>query len=595
MYLLRRGQTYHFSRKLPEQWKSCEIALASGPKKVGGNGYLRFSLATGNKREAERLARKYAVEVDEALQAQPSLNPASQRQVIPQTEPQGVVLQEWLDQLPAPLRAHFESIAKPLARPIFTPEEIQHAAAMMHAALLQEDETLYRQAMAACFSRDGAENSLEESVLPLRDDHEFLEDLPATGAAGDVALLRIIQPYIARYLQAATGKSTTFWRLSEAYGQFATAFRNVVQDLRRRQAGEAAVPTPSPLEPLSAPESQLGPDWEDLLDCYCQQHPGAAEATVRTYSLAIRELAAHAQCRPAKLSKKQAIAWRDHLVGKLAPKTASTRLTAAGTVYRYALRYEKLGERGNPFEGIVVAGAKSARGSRRGYVPEELRRLFEPLPKLDEIAHAAGKHAGLWVPLLALYTGARRRELTGLLVEDVADYDGIVYLRLWYNGIRNLKNSHNERKIPLHRQLIELGFPAYVAAVREAGETRLFPGIVSPDGLSEWWSDYVATRVPKPAGVKLDLHSFRHLFKTAARDAGIGMEIHDMLTGHTTPGVGSSYGQQAGICRLKSEVDKIQYPGLQIAAPPVPIPDEIRTVAARAERRRRTGQLRRQP
>ncbi|MHB8980407.1 MAG: DUF6538 domain-containing protein [Acidithiobacillus ferrooxidans] len=71
MYLLRRGALFHFSRKLPDAFQGQNLNLASGPRKVGGNGYLRFSLGTGNRREAERLARRYAVEVDEALQAQP--------------------------------------------------------------------------------------------------------------------------------------------------------------------------------------------------------------------------------------------------------------------------------------------------------------------------------------------------------------------------------------------------------------------------------------------------------------------------------------------------------------------------------------------
>ena len=70
MYLLRRGALFHFSRKLPDAFQGQNLNLASGPRKVGGNGYLRFSLGTGNRREAERLARRYAVEVDEALQAE---------------------------------------------------------------------------------------------------------------------------------------------------------------------------------------------------------------------------------------------------------------------------------------------------------------------------------------------------------------------------------------------------------------------------------------------------------------------------------------------------------------------------------------------
>ena len=42
MYLLRRGALFHFSRKLPDAFQGQNLNLASGPRKVGGNGYLRF-------------------------------------------------------------------------------------------------------------------------------------------------------------------------------------------------------------------------------------------------------------------------------------------------------------------------------------------------------------------------------------------------------------------------------------------------------------------------------------------------------------------------------------------------------------------------
>ncbi len=67
MYLVSRGKLYWFSRKLPQQ-ASKTLLLASGARRVGANGYLRFSLETGNRREAEKLARRYAVEVDDALE-----------------------------------------------------------------------------------------------------------------------------------------------------------------------------------------------------------------------------------------------------------------------------------------------------------------------------------------------------------------------------------------------------------------------------------------------------------------------------------------------------------------------------------------------
>ncbi len=67
MYILERGSLYHSSRKLPDRFCGQEIPLSSGPRKVGSNGYSRFSLGTGNRQEAHRLGRRVAVEVDEFL------------------------------------------------------------------------------------------------------------------------------------------------------------------------------------------------------------------------------------------------------------------------------------------------------------------------------------------------------------------------------------------------------------------------------------------------------------------------------------------------------------------------------------------------
>lgn len=67
MYVVSRGQIFWFSRNL-KHLAGQSIRLASGFQPVGKNGYLRFSLATSNRREAERLARRFAVEVDDALE-----------------------------------------------------------------------------------------------------------------------------------------------------------------------------------------------------------------------------------------------------------------------------------------------------------------------------------------------------------------------------------------------------------------------------------------------------------------------------------------------------------------------------------------------
>lgn len=90
MYTIRRGSLHHFSRKLPDSFRGREIPLASGPKKVGSNGYLRFSLGTGNRQEAERLARRSAVEIDEVLAAwERIIEPMYQEDGPQRTDPPG--------------------------------------------------------------------------------------------------------------------------------------------------------------------------------------------------------------------------------------------------------------------------------------------------------------------------------------------------------------------------------------------------------------------------------------------------------------------------------------------------------------------------
>ena len=70
-------------------------------------------------------------------------------------------------------------------------------------------------------------------------------------------------------------------------------------------------------------------------------------------------------------------------------------------------------------------------------------------------------------------------------------------------------------------------------------------------------------------------HSFRHTFKRACRKAGLAEEIHHALTGHSGGGVGRAYGRERradgsldrgiSLSRLQDEINKVAYPGLDVA------------------------------
>ncbi|MEN3033287.1 hypothetical protein, partial [Chromobacterium amazonense] len=81
-----------------------------------------------------------------------------------------------------------------------------------------------------------------------------------------------------------------------------------------------------------------------------------------------------------------------------------------------------------------------------------------------------------WAALLGLYTGARAGEVGQLFTLDVKEEEGIPCIRFTDEGEdQRLKTDVSNRVVPLHPDLIKLGFLDYVAERRESGDWRLFP------------------------------------------------------------------------------------------------------------------------
>jgi integrase len=94
--------------------------------------------------------------------------------------------------------------------------------------------------------------------------------------------------------------------------------------------------------------------------------------------------------------------------------------------------------------------------------------------------------AGYWLPLLGLFTGARLEELGQLRPQDVnedryIDSEGaeraawIIQIREDKDADLKLKNAASERRVPVHTELVRLGFLDFVKAAKAAKQQRLFP------------------------------------------------------------------------------------------------------------------------
>ena len=98
----------------------------------------------------------------------------------------------------------------------------------------------------------------------------------------------------------------------------------------------------------------------------------------------------------------------------------------------------------------------------------------------DEIFHDAWYFLPLMLPLY----GGRSSELAGLRLDNVHENAPIPYIQIEYNEDRDLKNAQSERKLPIHPELIRLGFVDYVRAMRSLNHIYLFPEMKSPKATS---------------------------------------------------------------------------------------------------------------
>ncbi len=214
---------------------------------------------------------------------------------------------------------------------------------------------------------------------------------------------------------------------------------------------------------------------------------------------------------------------------------------------------------------------------RDAFTTSDLNTLFaSPVFTKGERPKPGRGEAAFWLPLLALYTGARRGELAALTVKDVHKVDGVVALTFIEDKAtgKSLKTRSSARIVPVHPHLVRLGWLAYVDRVRRGGESAwLFPQI-APDvagGLKAWTKWF--NRHLRSIGItdrRKVFHSFRHLFKDALRAGGVHEDLNDALTGHSNATVGRRYGakeivRRFGMPALKDAIDSVTYRGLDLS------------------------------
>jgi len=253
------------------------------------------------------------------------------------------------------------------------------------------------------------------------------------------------------------------------------------------------------------------------------------------------------------------------------------------TMMNWAVREEYIGR--NPARGLQWAETIHPQDRRKPFAPWQLQRIFGAAnyvggngPQNGSARAEIASGARYWVPLLALYSGARLNELCQLDVSDVRRIEGVacmVITEASSTGTRDksLKTKSSERIVPLHPVLLDLGIMAFVEGKRRDDSTKLFDDL--PLGargfrsvaFSRWFSRFLVSK--KASAPRTCFHSFRHGFRDAARNAKIERDIALRLGGWITGGnqseTADDYGSGYHPTILFDAISVINYPGLDLS------------------------------
>lgn len=296
--------------------------------------------------------------------------------------------------------------------------------------------------------------------------------------------------------------------------------------------------TPNP------PHNRAGTSDVRLLDIYDQWLAAKPRTTdsQRACRLALDELleVVGKDVRLTALTRADGLTFRSALLASSkADKTAHGKLTWVKSLLNFA--HVELGlTTHNVWRGINIQYSKVS--SRRPWTDAEIAALLAlPVWQQNEIpkARGAGGQAAKWLPLLAIYTGARLSELAQLRTSDIEpENDGFSIVITDSGSEQKLKTVNAKRRIPIHSKLIDLGFILHVQCCKADGVGSLWPSLPVREAkaggyFSNWFGRYL-----KASGFAdgLDFHSFRHTVRTKLALNNTPETVMDILLGHSLGG-----------------------------------------------------------
>ncbi|MBX7532052.1 site-specific integrase [Qipengyuania sp. 1XM1-15A] len=213
-----------------------------------------------------------------------------------------------------------------------------------------------------------------------------------------------------------------------------------------------------------------------------------------------------------------------------------------------------------PFSAQEVAslfGSPLFTGSKSPY------RRFQPGNTIVE-------DAKYWIPIIGYYTGMRLGEIVQLHISDAVIDAEVPHFDLNENSgsgdPKHIKTDAGIRKVPIHPDVLTLGFAAFVEKRRKWNKPskRIFSETtLGADGQASTQFSKFFARLLDIVGLTdpaLTFHSFRHGAEDAFRNANLQQYTIDSIMGHSDGKVSASYGEGPSLALKVEAVEAMKLP-----------------------------------
>ncbi|MDR6827700.1 integrase [Bosea sp. BE271] len=241
----------------------------------------------------------------------------------------------------------------------------------------------------------------------------------------------------------------------------------------------------------------------------------------------------------------------------------------------------------NPAQGIKSGQIDDvgAKFKRHPLKPDQINRLFAVTARKSRVT------AFYWVPPLMLFTGARINELAQLRTSDLCEHNGRVHLNvlclkpeadepedeapvptaLASGDERSAKSAAARRLIPIHNELIRMGFLGFVESRRRRvkAHCQLFSELEA--NRYGHWSAAISkalNRQIRKLGITnpvFSAYSLRHNFYDGCVKNKIAPFTRKKFMGHQLPGMDGVYGNPEPLQEESDEIDLLAYPAVDLS------------------------------